>query len=242
MATVLRRMVEEGPPDLVIANGENASGGLGLTPGAADELFAAGVDVITSGNHLWKFREINDYLARQPRLLRPFNYPGDAPGRGAVLVTTRGGVQVGVINIQGQIFMEPLGCPFRGVDQALAELEGRPRVVLVDFHAEATSEKRAMGFYLDGRVSALFGTHTHVPTADEEVLPKGTGYITDLGMTGPYASVIGTQVEPVIRRFLTLRPVPFKAAHDDVRACGALFSIDPESGRCQSVTRVCERV
>jgi len=227
--------------DLVIVNGENAAGGMGLTSSTAADLLQAGVDVITSGNHIWKYKELLPLLGQEPRLLRPQNYPGDAPGRGVGVFHTEGGVAVAVVNLQGRAFMDPVDCPFRAADRALEALGDQARVVVVDFHAEATSEKRALGWYLDGRVSVLFGTHTHVQTADNEVLPRGTGYITDIGMTGSHHSVIGARVGPVIQRFITQRPTSFGTAKGDERLCGALFEVDERTGRALSVERVVQR-
>lgn len=225
---------------LVIANAENAAGGVGLTIKTARELLDHGVDVITNGNHVWKYKEILSLLDSEPRVLRPLNYPPGTPGRGHGVFTTEAGHKVAVLNLEGRAFMDPLPCPFAAADQALEQLRQQTPVVVTDLHAEATSEKRAMGWHLDGRVSALFGTHTHVQTADNEVLPQGTGYITDLGMTGPHHSVIGARVEPVLTHFRTLRPAPFGVAKHDVRLCGALFEIDADTGHAVAVTRVKE--
>ena len=215
--------------DLVVVNAENAAGGIGLTPATARQIFDAGADVLTGGNHLWRHRELVPYLDEEQRLLRPLNYPDPA-----------GGIEVGVLNLQGQAFMDPVGCPFSAGAAAVEALRQRTPLVLVDMHAEATSEKRAMGWHLDGQVSAIFGTHTHVPTADEEVLPGGTGYITDLGMTGPYRSVIGMKTGPVLHRFITQRPRAWSTAKEDVRICGALFHVDDDTGKCTAVERVRE--
>lgn len=240
--TLLPGLIERHDVDLVVANGENAAGGVGLTADTCRDLLDQPVDLLTSGNHIWRHREILAVLDREQRLLRPLNYPAGTPGRGYAVCETKGGVKVGVINLLGRLFMEPLPSPFSAVEPAIAALNEETKVILVDFHAEATSEKRALGWLLDGRVSAVFGTHTHVLTADEEVLPEGTAYITDLGMTGPYDSVIGMRKEPVLKRFLTMRPASFSAASRDVRLCGALFTIDPQTGRAQSVQRICERL
>ncbi|MCA9671868.1 MAG: TIGR00282 family metallophosphoesterase [Myxococcales bacterium] len=233
----LPELVEREALDLVIANGENAAGGVGITSDLAKELLATDIAMITGGNHSWRHREVLPYYDKEPRLLRPLNFP-DAPGHGYGLCETRGGVKVGVINVMGRVYMEPLPSPFAAVDGAIEALSGETKIIIVDLHAEATSEKRAMGWYLDGRVSALFGTHTHVPTADEEILPAGTGYITDIGMTGPYNSVIGMKKEPVLERFLTLRPSAFAVGKGDVRLCGVIFDIDPESGKTVAIERV----
>ncbi len=224
--------------DLVVVNSENAAGGIGLTPSTARQLFEAGADVLTGGNHLWKYKELVPYLDQEERLIRPLNYPDPAPGRGFGVFETAAGLKVGVLNLQGQAFMDPVGCPFRAGEAAVKELRRETPIVIVDMHAEATSEKRAMGWHLDGQVSAVFGTHTHVPTADEEVLPGGTGYITDLGMTGPYRSVIGMKIGPVLHRFTTMRPKAWSTAKEDVRICGAIFSIEDDTGRCTGVERV----
>jgi len=240
MYTLLPGLVERHEVDLVIANGENAAGGVGLTVRTANEMLKHGVHVITSGNHVWKYKEVLPLLEREPRILRPLNYPEGTPGRGAGVFDTPSGHKVGVINLLGRAFMDPVPCPFRAAERAVELLREQTPMVLVDLHAEATSEKRAMGWFLDGKVSAVFGTHTHVATADEEVLPEGTGYITDIGMTGPHRSVIGARTEQILERFLTLRPTHFGVAKEDVRLCGALFDIDPETGRARSVERVKE--
>jgi metallophosphoesterase (TIGR00282 family) len=240
-----RRAVEELLPravdhyfiDLVVANGENASGGLGITPPVADQLLSWGIDVLTSGNHIWKHKEIVPYLEDTDRLLRPANYPPDTPGQGLAIVETAAGERAAVINLEGRVFMSPLECPFRTVDQVLDTLPKEVKVILVDMHAEATSEKQAMGWYLDGRVSAVVGTHTHVQTADERVLPGGTGYISDAGMTGPVDSVIGMKKEIILERFLSQRPQPFKVATQNIQLQGVVLTINPQ-GRCQQLTRL----
>ena len=227
--------------DLVVANGENAAGGLGLNATLAKALLRAGVDVITTGNHVWRHRDLAEYMTRETRVLRPANYPPGAPGKGWVVVKSASGLSVVVINLEGRVGMNPLDCPFQGADRLLAlpEIEQAP-IRLVDFHAEATSEKVALGRYLDGRVSALCGTHTHVQTADQKILPSGTAYITDLGLTGPHDSVIGMKPSAAIRRFLTQRQHPFAVASGDVRMQGALLDLDPDQGLAQSITRVDE--
>ena len=197
--------------DLAIANAENAAGGFGITPAIAEDLFALGLDVLTSGNHVWDKRELYDYLNRQPRLLRPANYP-DGPGHGIVTVKARNGVECAVINLQGRTYMPSTDCPFRKADLLLSQIDPAVKVRFVDFHAEVTSEKMAMGWYLDGRVSAVVGTHTHVPTADTRILPGGTAYQTDCGMTGPYRSVIGVETETILQRSLSGMPVRMEAA------------------------------
>jgi len=242
-----RRLVRELLPDLVnrhvidlvVANGENAAGGLGLTIKAARELLAAGVDVLTSGNHIFKHKEINEYLDEETRILRPANYPDPAPGRGAFLVELRTGVPLGVVNVMGRTFMAPLDCPFQAVDREIARLKAQgARSLLVDFHAEATSEKKAMGWHLAGRVGAVIGTHTHVQTADEVILPGGTAYLTDAGMTGPHLSVIGVKREAVLERFLSGRPVRFEAAKRGLRLEGVVVSLEAETGLAKNILRI----
>lgn len=224
-------------PLLVIANGENGSGGIGITPEAADELIFYGVDVLTSGNHIWKKRTILKYLDENPRLLRPANYPAELPGSGLFLADTDEG-RVAVMNLQGRVFMPPIDCPFRACDALLAGLPGDVKIKVVDFHGEASSEKQAMGWYLDGRVSVVAGTHTHVPTADERILPEGTGYITDMGMTGSTMSVIGMSREVAIKRLLTGVPEQFQVAKKDIELQGVVADIDPVTGKCKEIKRL----
>jgi metallophosphoesterase (TIGR00282 family) len=232
----LRRLRVVHDPHLVVVNGENAAGGYGLTPATAEELFRAGAEVITTGNHIWDRREIVDYLDKHERLLRPANYPAPAPGSG-VCVLEVAGRTVAVANLMGRLFMSDVDDPFRRADEILADLEPRTSTILVDFHAEATSEKIAMGWHLDGRVSAVIGTHTHVATADARVLPGGTAYVTDIGMTGAYDSVIGVRKEEALERFLTQRPVRLSPADGDVRLAGALVEIGA-NGRAASIRRL----
>jgi len=239
---LLPRLIERHQLDLVIANAENAAGGVGLTIDTANDLLDEPVALLTSGNHIWRHREVIGLLEREERILRPLNYPPGTPGRGFALCETPAGIKVGVINVLGRVFMDPVASPFETIGPAIDELRKQTPIILVDVHAEATSEKRAMGWYLDGRVSAVFGTHTHILTDDDEVLPGGTGYITDLGMTGPYDSIIGMKKEPVLQRFLTMRPASFSAAKKDVRLCGAVFTIDVETGKALNVERVRERM
>ncbi|HET7841250.1 MAG TPA: TIGR00282 family metallophosphoesterase [Terriglobia bacterium] len=231
---------EEFAPDLILANGENAAAGFGITPGLVEELLDLGIAVLTSGNHIWDRKEITPYLTEHPdgRLLRPANYPSEAPGRGLHVGNTHEGVEYAVMNLQGRVFMAPLECPFRTADNLLRTIPPSAKIRIVDIHAEATSEKLAMGWYLDGRVTAVLGTHTHIPTADEMVLPGGTAYITDLGMSGPYDSVIGIEKETVIKKFLDQMPARFEVASGDVRLCGVLIEADPETGRAVSIQRV----
>ncbi len=223
--------------DLTIANGENAAGGFGITPSIAEELFALGVDVLTSGNHIWDKKEIFDYLARQPKLLRPANYPGDSPGRGVVVVNSKHGVPCAVINLQGRTYMPDTDCPFRKADKILSELDPAVKVRFVDFHAEVTSEKMAMGWYLDGRVSAMVGTHTHLPTADTRILPGGTGYQTDVGMTGPYDSVIGVKKELILQRFLSSLPIRMEAAKGSPELHSVILEVAEATGKALGMRR-----
>jgi len=238
LRTNLARLRAELGVSCVIANGENSSGGVGITIQSAEDMLASGVDVITLGNHTWKHdKEIAPYLEKQPRLIRPANFPRGTPGRGSCVVGVEsGGGRVAVVNLIGRVYMEPCDSPFDAVDVELGGLPpGVP--VIVDMHAEASSEKRAMGHHLDGRVAAVFGTHTHVPTADEEVLPGGTGYLGDVGMTGPYDSVIGMVKDKLVHKFRAMRPVPYVVAKGNVQLRAVLFDIDA-AGRCVGVERV----
>lgn len=236
VADHLQDIIQTNNIDLAIANGENAAGGFGITPAIAEDLFAMGLDVITSGNHVWDKRELYDYLARQPRLLRPANYP-DAPGSGLVVHRARNGVECAVMNLQGRVYMPNTDCPFRKADDLLAALDDSVKVKFVDFHAEVTSEKIAMGWYLDGRVSAVVGTHTHVATADTRILPGGTAYQTDCGMTGPYDSVIGVQTDIILQRFLTALPVRMEAARQNPELHAVIIDVDEATGRARAVRR-----
>jgi metallophosphoesterase (TIGR00282 family) len=225
--------------DCVIANGENLAGGSGLLPSEADELFKAGVHVITGGDHIWGKKEIIPYIDRTPRLIRPANYPESQPGKGYAIVETSKGVKVGVIHLQGRVFMNThCDDPFQTAKKVIALIRPTTNVIAVDMHCEATSEKVGMGWWLDGDVSFVFGTHTHVQTADERVLPKGTAYITDCGMTGPYDSVIGRRTDRVLHRFTTGMPAHFEVATGDVRLSGALATVDSASGLATEVKRV----
>ena len=222
--------------DLAIANAENAAGGFGITPALAEDLFALGLDVLTSGNHIWDKREIFDYLPRQPRLLRPANYP-EAPGSGVIIYRTRSGIDCAVINLQGRVYMPATDCPFRKADQILRDLDPSVKVKFVDFHAEVTSEKMALGWHLDGRVSAVVGTHTHIATADTRILPGGTAYQTDCGMTGPYDSVIGVQTDIVLQRFLTSLPVRMEPSKTRPELHAVIVDVDETTGRARAVRR-----
>ena len=233
----LRGILEDRQIDLCIANAENCAGGNGITPPLAQELLSLGVDVLTSGNHVWDKKEILDYIGSQPRLLRPANYPPAVPGKGLFRGTARNGVPFVVINIQGRVFMPPTDCPFRTCEALLQGLEPTIKVIIVDFHAEATAEKQSMGWYLDGKVSAVIGTHTHVTTADERLLPQGTAYITDVGMTGPHESIIGVDRNIVLSKFISQIPAKFETASGDVRINGVEMEVNPENGRAISVVR-----
>jgi len=228
--------------DFVIANAENASGGSGITSKVAEDLFASGVDVITSGDHIWKKSEIFELIVREERILRPLNFPSGAPGRGSAVFKSRNGQKVGVVNVNGRVFMEALECPFKAALKAAEELSRETKVIVLDVHAEATSEKVALGWYLDGKVSAVLGTHTHIQTADEKILPKGTAYITDAGMTGPYDSVIGRRVEDVLTRFLSSIPVKFEVADANIQLHGVLVEVDEGTGKAVSIARVQEKL
>jgi 2',3'-cyclic-nucleotide 2'-phosphodiesterase len=229
-------IVESNQIDLAIANAENSAGGFGITPAIAEELFKLGLDVLTSGNHVWDKRELFDYLGRQPRLVRPANYP-DAPGKGVIAIRARNGVECAVLNLQGRTYMPPIDCPFRTADRLLAELDPAIRVKFVDFHAEVTSEKVAMGWYLDGRVSAVVGTHTHIPTADTRILPGGTAYQTDCGMTGPYGSVIGVDTAIVLQKFLTGLPVRMEASKNAPELHAVIVDVDESTGKARAIRR-----
>ena len=245
MARAGRRVLEERLQDLrsereidfVISNVENAAAGFSITPRIAEDLFAAGVDVMTSGNHIFDKKEILDYIEGEPRLLRPANYAPGVPGRGRWTGKIKG-VNAAVINLQGRVFMPPSDDPFRAADAQLTGLDGTTKIILVDMHAETTSEKMGMGRYLDGRVSAVVGTHTHVQTADEQILPGGTAYLTDLGMTGPHDGVIGMQTEIVIERFLRGIAPKFEPSNGAIRPNGLLIDIDELSGRAERVERI----
>ena len=237
---VLPGLVEEYSPDLILANGENAAAGFGITPALVEELLDLGIAVLTSGNHIWDKKEIVPYFTEHAdgRLLRPANYPATAPGHGLYIGRTRAGLDYAVMNLQGRVFMPTIDCPFRTADALLEKIPANVKLRIVDMHAEATSEKQALGWYLDGRVTAVVGTHTHIPTADETVLPQGTAYVTDLGMTGPYDSVIGIEKDLIIKKFLDQIPARFEVAKGDVRFCAVLIDADPESGRALGIQRI----
>ncbi len=233
----LRGLVETRRPDLVIANGENAAGGFGLTPDIADELFFMGIDVLTSGNHIWDKKEIGPYLLKQDRLLRPANYPEGNPGFGSVVVSAGSG-KAAVLNLEGRVFMSNLDDPFRAAVREIEKLKKETPVVIIDFHAEATSEKISLAWHVDGKASAVIGTHTHVQTADERVLPGGTAFITDVGMTGPMDSVIGMKKEQAIARFLYQTPHRFEVPRGPMQLNGVFLDIDENTGKANSIERI----
>jgi len=235
---LLPELKKEHELDFVIANAENAAGGSGITLKVAQDLFDSGLDVLTSGDHIWKKHEIFEFINEEERILRPANFPAGAPGRGWAVFKARNGLKVGVANVNGRVFMESLDCPFKSSLHAVEEMLKETKVVIVDVHAEATSEKVALGWYLDGKASAVLGTHTHIQTADEKILPRGTAYLTDAGMTGPYDSVIGRRVEDVLERFLTLVPVRFEVAAENIQLAGAVLDIDEETGKARSIVRI----
>ena len=226
--------------DFIVANGENMAGGSGITPATAGEVFEAGVDVITSGDHLWDQREVELLLLSESRLLRPHNYPEGTPGQGFVVSHKDGLPAVGVLNLQGQTFMKPIENPFFAANEAVEELRRETSIIFVDMHAETTSEKIAMGRFLDGRVSAVVGTHTHVQTADEQLFPGGTAFLCDAGFTGPQDSILGREIEPILRRFTTYRPQRFRVAAGRVTLNGALIEIDEANGKARSIERISE--
>ena len=234
----LRALAAHHGADLVIANTENAAAGFGITPDIADDLFSHGIHVMTGGNHTWDKKEILPYFADQPRLLRPANMPAGTPGRGRFLAKAENGVRVAVLNLMGRVFMTAIDDPFRIANEEIAAVKGDAQIIFVDFHAEATSEKVAMGWHLDGRVAAVVGTHTHVQTADERVLPNGTAYITDVGMTGPHDSVIGVERSAILQRFLTGLPTRFETATENPRLNGVVVKADEHTGRAVSIDRV----
>ena len=238
----LAALKEKHAIDFVIVNGENAAGGRGITPKITIDLLRAGVSVVTTGDHIWDQKDIAPFLETEPRLLRPINYPPGAPGAGSIVLETSKG-KVGVINVQARTFMQPiLENPFTAVDEAVAAMRDETRIIFVDAHGETTSEKIALGRFLDGRVSAVIGTHTHVQTADEQIFPGGTAFLCDAGMCGPAYSILGRSIEPIVRRFISNLPAPFPVAKGDVRICGAVIQIDEITGRARSITRLNELV
>ncbi len=224
--------------DFIVVNGENSAAGFGITVAICEEFFQWGVDVITSGNHIWDKKEIYDYLERSERVLKPYNYPKDTPGKGCTILRTKNGVKIAVISLQGRVFMPPIDCPFRELDRLIPELRKECKHIVIDFHAEATSEKIALGHYLDGKVSLVYGTHTHVQTADNRILMEGTGYITDVGMTGSISGIIGMKKESIIPKFLTALPQRFEVAEGNEYINGIEVILDDETGECLSIERI----
>ena len=240
--TLLPRLRQEHQVDLVVANVENAAGGSGITVKTAEEILASGVDVMTSGDHLWDQKEVSELLAGEKRFVRPANYPAGTPGQGSAIWRRDAHPPVAILNLQGRTFMPPLENPFHCALTQIQELEKTTKIIFVDFHAEATSEKVAMARMLDGRVSALVGTHTHVQTADEQIFPGGTAFLCDAGFTGPHESVIGREIDPIIRRFLTSMPQKFEVASKRVLLQGALIEVDEQTGKARAITRISESV
>lgn len=238
VARMVPKLVAKHRIDVVVGNGENAAGGFGITPDLAQELFDAGLSAITTGNHAWDKKEILDYFPRERRLLRPANYPEGVPGQGSVIIETKNGEELAVLQLMGRAYMPTLDCPFQVAKRELARLRKRVAAVIVDMHAEATSEKMAMGHFLDGEATAVVGTHTHVQTADEQILPRGTAYLTDIGMTGPLHGVIGVKKELAIEKFLTGMPRRFEVAAGLVVFCAALLEFDARIGKALSIERV----
>lgn len=232
------KLVERLKIDFVIANVENAAGGFGITESVGEEIFSLGVDILTSGNHIWDKKEGVAYIARENRLLRPANYPEDVPGYGSIVINTSAGEKIAVINVSGRVFMNQMDCPFKVSEREIPKIKEQTNIIIVDFHAEATSEKSAFGWFLDGEVSAVIGTHTHVQTADETILPNGTAFITDVGMTGPINSVIGIKKEQIIERFLTHLPVRFETAKGASILSAVVIDIDPKSGHATGIQRL----
>ena len=228
--------------DFVVVNGENLASGSSITRDTVEEVLSSGVDVITSGDHIFKKKEAAAIAEENPRVLRPLNYPKGVPGHGFTVATAPGGIKVAVVNVLGRVFLQSVDCPFETIETALKSIKAQTKIVLVDFHAEATSEKVAMGWFLDGQVSAVYGTHTHIQTADETILPKGTAYITELGMTGPYKSVLGRDIDQVLFRFRTQMPGPMEVATEDARLSGALIEIDVETGKAKAIQRIHEKL
>jgi metallophosphoesterase (TIGR00282 family) len=239
---LLANIIDKSNIDIVIANGENAAGGFGITKIVSQELFDSGINVITTGNHVWNKKETQTLISAEKKILRPANYPDNVPGCGSGISNTPLGEKIGVINISGRVFMDPLDCPFRVVQKEISLIEKETKNIIVDFHAEATSEKMAMGWFLDGKVSAVVGTHTHVQTADERILPGGTGYITDVGMTGSFDSIIGIKKDNPIKKFLTQMPQKFEVAKKDIRFQGVIVEIDSNNGKCITISRITKKL
>ncbi len=239
LKSLLPSLADRYKTDLVIANGENIAGGFGLTESLVSELFKMGVHVVTTGNHVWDKRDFVQYISKDNRILRPLNYPPDVPGCGSILLTASNGMKVAVLNVSGRVFMSyNLDCPFRTTEAELKTLAGETAIIIIDFHAEATSEKVAFGYFVDGKVSAVIGTHTHVQTADERILPRGTAYISDVGMTGPLNSVIGIEVNQIIDRFLTNMPARFEIAQGEALLSAVVVEINDETGKATGIQRL----
>jgi hypothetical protein len=238
LKSLLPGLIEELKADFVVANGENAAGGIGITEKTAREILEAQVDVITTGNHVWNNKEAQKLLDSEQRVLRPANYPPGVPGRGAGIFETRAGQRLAIMNLMGRLFMSPIDCPFQKAQELAPALRGEVDTIVVDMHAEATAEKQAMAWFLDGQVSAVVGTHTHVPTADEQILPGGTAYITDVGMTGPKSSVLGVQIEEALRLFLKRMPVRIRVAKGPVVVQACLLNVEEKTGKAREITRI----
>jgi 2',3'-cyclic-nucleotide 2'-phosphodiesterase len=235
---ILKTFQDQYKIDFTIANGENVTDGKGLSEQDANQLFSLGVNVLTGGNHLWDRPQAKALLGKEKRILRPMNYPKDNAGYGYVIEETKDKVKIAVANLQGKVFMFPIDCPFRSADWILGKVQEETKIIIVDFHAEATAEKMALGWYLDGRVSAVIGTHTHIQTSDSRILPKGTAYISDVGMTGPYESAIGMKKDIAIKRFMYQTPFKYESATDDVHFCGAVISVDIQTGKAIKIQRI----
>lgn len=238
MGELLPKIRKRSEIDFVIANAENAAGGSGLTTKVVEELLGYHLDCITTGDHIWAKKEVIQIIDSENRLLRPANYPPGVSGSGSVVLSSERGIKVGILNLQGRVFLNPIECPFRVGIEEVEKLRKQTPIIIVDFHAEATSEKQALGYWLDGKVSAVVGTHTHVQTADEKILAGGTGYISDVGMTGPFHSILGREVEAVLKRFLTSVPTRMKVAQEDLRMQGVIIEVEEESGKALKIERV----
>lgn len=236
--SLLPSIVNKYKIDLVIANGENAAGGFGITDKIAEELFSYGIHIITTGNHVWDKKEFIPQISKENRVLRPLNYPPGVPGFGSLVYSLKNGLKVGVVNLSGRVFMSPIDCPFRIGKEEVEKLRHQVDIIIIDFHAEATSEKIAFGYFIDGKVTAVIGTHTHVQTADEKILPGGTAYITDVGMTGPACSVIGIEVDQIIQRFLTNMPMRFETAKGEGILSGIVIEVDEKTGKATATQRL----
>ncbi len=239
---IVPRLIQDEEIDFVIANGENLAAGSGITESTVMELFSSGVNVVTSGDHIFRKKEGEALLENSKRILKPANYPAGTPGIGATVVEAKNGTKIGVLNLIGRVFLKTVNCPFETAEREVKKLRAQTNIIFVDFHAEATSEKVALGWFLDGQVTGIFGTHTHIQTADETILPKGTGFITELGMCGPYRSVIGREIDQVLKMFLTQMPSRLDVAREDARISGAIFEVNPETGKTISIRRVHEKV